>query len=656
MDETQIRPLLDEAVSRGATAGQIKELHGRLTGGTLTGQYDDFVRPAKAIAANAIGGLPDLLMMPGKLMANFAPQDSAARQVPSVTGMVRGGLDRLFPTAPAQSEGQRFVEGAAGFGGSALGGGLGMKMMGKAFAPIAEMMMPKTASDVAAVTGGALGSGAANAIDPNNPWLNAGLSISGGFGGGATAQILGRTGNTVSDIARPFTQSGRQQIVGRAYNEAAQSPQQSINNLQNAPEYVPGSQPMSGNASQDYGLLSLQKGLRTQNGPQFADVESQQNAARNVMLDNMAKSPSYLNTARDIRDNATTPMREQAFERGDMGQQKADLRDEITKLSSQLQLHYDLKNAGSLLTPSTQETSSLEQQLTEKAIDFFANKEVDARPLNKGFFLDELRSFLSTPQASRQSVEQAVNWVGDRIGNQTDPRSLYEIRKDINDAMQGKYSGDLANLKLAKTELRGIKGSLDNAIESAAPGYKNYLSTYAEQSKPINQMETLQDVKNRVMLSAPDAKTGYDFISQPKWSNAVQNPESRAELAKVLTPQQLKNLDLITADLDRSSLVNNSAVRALGSDTEQNKSIASMMGQVIKGTAKGVYGKALDWVSSLNEKAINQLMVEAMLDPKLAAQLMKKANMGTVGNFGSDLMKKATMIGLISSVNSGRKQ
>lgn len=559
-------------------------------------QMDNFARPAKAFAAGAIGGFPDLLMLPGKLMSNLAPQDAAARQVPSFTGMARQQLDKWFPTAQSSTDGQRFIEGTAGFGGSMVGGGLAGKMVGGA----GELLVPKTAADYAGAAGGSVGAGIANAVAPDNPLVNALLPLVGGLGAGAVAGGIGVTKNAVGQIAQPFMKSGREDIVGNAYRQSAQNPEQAIASLENVPQYVPDSNPMTGAASADYGLLSLQKTLRNQNGPIFADAESAQNTARNIMFDSMAGNKSDIATAKEARDLSTGPMRQQAF------------------------------------ANTVQPTMSPEQALRGG----FGNS-----------IQGKISQILNSPSGSRETVDKAVSWVKNMIGRESDPEKLYEIRKDINDAIQGKFrDSEKSDFKLAGGALGQIKAAIDNHIESVAPGYKGYLSEYASQSKPINQMETLQDVKNNVMLSAPDAKSGYDFFSQPKWSNVVQ--KNRDELSKVLSQDQLGKLDLITQDLDRGALVNNPAIRALGSDTQPNQSMAQFLGSVIAGKTKGLSGQVLGWVAKLNEEKINRLMVEAMLDPKLAKQLMEKSTLPKISNFSDSLKRKALQMGIYSTLNS----
>lgn len=416
----------------------------------------------------------------------------------------------------------------------------------------------------------------------------------------------------------PLYQGGRERIVGRAMNQMASNPQEAMQNMGNAPQFVPGSQPTTAEAAGDYGLMSMQKGVKNANPEPFAQRASEQNTARNILLDTVAQHDAALAEAKSARDLETTPMRETAF-----------------KNSKPI-----------LLAPVSGKVSDI----------------------------------LNSPEGKIEAVEKAMKWVNSRLAGETTPavqaqivksslvdesgnaftktipakkeigaeaERLYSVRKDINDAMQGKYDKDQPFLRLAKGQLKLVKDAIDDAIERGAKGYKNYLSTYRERSIPINQMETAQEIKKGVMQTAPDT-TGYDFMSQPKWSNVVQ--ANRTELAKKLDPRQLQVMDSITSDLDRGATLNNSAIKPAGSDTFQNMSLANVLGSVIGNKSMNPLtaslGRAYSFLYKLPDQAINKLVVDAMLDPRLARQMMQKATNSNVQSFGEMLKQRALASGV----------
>lgn len=443
-------------------------------------------------------------------------------------------------------------------------------------------------------------------------------SIAGGFAPSLAATGIDAGWRAVKGAVQPLFQGGREQIVGNTLNNAASDSQAAMDNLGNTKIFVPGAQPTTAEASQDYGLMGLQKGVKNQNPSPFAERASQQNSARNIMLNGVAEHDAALSAAKTERDAVTGPMRDASF-----------------------------VNA----------------------------KPASISPINK-----TISDIMDSPQGKIEAVEKAMKWVSSRLSGETttataeksvqssildnsgspitktipaqdavgaDPQRLYSVRKDVNDAMQGKFSQDHPFLRLAKSQLKIVKDAIDQAIESGARGYKDYLSKYREMSVPINQMEVGQDIKSRVMQTAPDT-TGYDFISQPKWSNVVQ--ANRSELARTLSPKQMDIMDNITADLDRGATLNNSAIKPAGSDTFQNMSLANMLGNFLgnKGMnpLTGSLGRAFSWAYKLPDQAINQLMVDAMLDPMLSRQLMQKATTSTAQSFGETLKKRAIATGL----------
>lgn len=394
-----------------------------------------------------------------------------------------------------------------------------------------------------------------------------------------------KTGKPIEEFLKSFTQEGRESAVGNLIRERTVNPQMAANRLQQAKEIVPGSYPTAAEASGDYGIATIQKYAKNVAPEKFAERLSQQNAARNILLENMAGNEAQVNAMKEARDATTAPLREFAFK--------------------------------------------------------------DASPLTgkqSNQIMQNLDDVLASPAGARESVKQAVQWVKKNLNGETNPQRLYEIRKDINDAMQGKYSGELSSLKLAKSELKDIKSFLDDAIDAAAPGFKNYLEEYASQSKPITQMETMQDIGKRTQLAGQDATTGYDFISQPKWKNVVK--ANRNELKKVLTSTQLSNLDRITADLDRGASINSHAIRSMGSDTFSNQSVGMAIGAALKKSGVPFLDKAFSWAHDLGQQKTQQLLVEAMLDPKLAAQLMMKATPKTIEAVSFNLKNYAEKLGL----------
>jgi hypothetical protein len=63
--------------------------------------------------------------------------------------------------------------------------------------------------------------------------------------------------------------------------------------------------------------------------------------------------------------------------------------------------------------------------------------------------------------------------------------------------------------------------------------------------------------------------------------------------------------------------------------------------------------RPLDFLYRLPDEEISRLMVEAMLDPKLAAQMMQKATTMSIKPVANQLRKKAKEMGLAPFIGAG---
>lgn len=433
------------------------------------------------------------------------------------------------------------------------------------------------------ISGTTGGLSAEAARQANLPWW---AQIGAGIAGGMAPSVVEGTARVAANAIRPLTRSGQQQIAGSIMATQATNPQQAAQNLQNAQEIVPGSPRNVGEASQDVGLLRLEKGLRSANPTPFGQRISEQNAAQQAELNALGGTPADITRAEAARTATTTPMRDVAL------------------------------NAGQGVVPAP-------TQAVHNTID----------------------QILQSPVGARETVQKAMGWVRNAIGDESDPTRLYEIRKDINDAIAGRYTPSSAEapnastLALARGQLTQVKSALDDTIESVAPGFKAYLQRYADMSKPIDQMKVIQEIKNRAELSSADITRGVNFLGNARFGSALdsaleQNPG-------LLTPDQVQRLKAIRTDMQYGQAINSPLVKAPGSDTFQNLSIAQVLGA---GTTDvhpffRVLTNPLKWVykAAGSDQRINQALTDAMLDPKLGAAMLQRATPATVQKFSERL-------------------
>jgi hypothetical protein len=94
------------------------------------------------------------------------------------------------------------------------------------------------------------------------------------------------------------------------------------------------------------------------------------------------------------------------------------------------------------------------------------------------------------------------------------------------------------------------------------------------------------------------------------------------------------------------------ATKVAGSDTFKKMSTANVIGGLIGKQMFGDVPPALqkvaapmNWLYNGTDDAIRELLVNAMLDPKLASTLMKKASVMTVEPLNRELQRKALALG-----------
>lgn len=515
-------------------------------------------------------------------------------------GNQRQGVSRLLDRANLPRP-QNALERVVGDASQALTAGGGIVGTAQRFSnPIARMIAATPGAQGAGEVGGAALAGTAREMGAS-PLAQMTLGLTGGFGAGAAVGSAPAIARGTRGAIEPFTGAGRENIVARILRDNARDPRQAANRLGEMMEIVPGSVPTTGAASRDVGLIALEKGMRNRNPAEFGERLSQQNLARQQALDDISGSPADIAAARARRDAETASARDDAF----AGQPQVDTASVLARA-------------------------------------------------------DEI---LAGPAGARQTVRRAVTQFRDAIEGETDAMRLYEIRKDIGDALGGRLAGDRADFKLASRELIDLRNSLDAAIENVAPGFRAYLDRYSELSKPINQMEILQELQSRSALAAPDVSTGRDFLSQARFTRNLDNILGDERVAGDLTDEQIAAARAVAADLDLGSAVSSSLVKAAGSDTVQNLSTANIIargrasgsGRDIPPAAQSVMNvPPFTWIYQLPDAAINELLLDAMLNPQVAARLLQRPTPKNLRELDTTLTERAYALGYGAAIGAGQ--
>lgn len=261
-------------------------------------------------------------------------------------------------------------------------------------------------------------------------------------------------------------------------------------------------------------------------------------------------------------------------------------------------------------------------------------------------FTPELESLLSRPstksalnRARKLAAEEGVDIADNSVG------MLHYVKKALDDMI------DSAPLKgMGPTQKRALVNTqkqLLEQIDANSPTYKAARSKFQELSKPINQMETLQDVLTRAQTGSVD-DVGNAIISGPKLNNILRT--EGAELKKVLTEEQMQTLRNVKSDLDASSLVKRSGAAAVGSNTAANQNAVKAIEKLSGGSKSPVpfIGNTLDWIAAGKSDKTMKTLVEALRDPQKTADLIEKAQRGD-----AQALKLARALRFLSVGSSG---
>lgn len=412
--------------------------------------------------------------------------------------------------------------------------------------------------------GGITGGAAASLVDPDQ--TAAGAAIGALFPLGASA--IAGPGKA---LLEPLYQSGRNQILGRLLRDSAGGQADDVvRHLRQGQTLVPGTQPTAAELAQNPGIAALQK-TATQIEPgamnEMAARQAANNSARVTALEDMAGTQGQREFYDQARKTAANELYDDAF-------------------------RVSMDN----LVPA---------QLEE---------------------INRLMSMPAIQEALKQARINAANAGVDIANPSGSLRGLHEAKLAMDDQISKLLGGTAAEANKA----RGITTARDRLVsfmEGVSPAYREARATFSEMSKPINQMDAIQDI----------AKRSINPLRETLYPNALARALRDHDLAGVLTSEQLSKLNAIKDDLARLDFANSS--NRVGSDTVQKLAFSNMLNQAGIPSAIRNFGPA-GVVGSLLErggqavygganKQMTAQLAEALMNPRSAADLMAPSTMAT---------------------------
>jgi len=551
---------------------------------------------ARAGVTGALG-LPtlasDALVSLINMMGGNLPMPSQAQQQLLTTAGI--------PEAKTDQE-KRAQDIASAIGGVLGGGGIG-KALPPALSATKELLTQSPVFQATSAGAGALGSALARE-EGMGPYEQLGLGMLAGTvapSAGTAAIIAGQAaGRGGRELVRPLTEAGREKIAGEALRAISRDPERAIQNIEAYQQQVPGYTPTTPQAARDIGMMGAFPAVKAMDPTgKFTEQFISANEARMKILNRMAKDKKTLDDAIERRDAITNPIREKAF-------------------------------AESTVTP-----------------------EEFVPTLQK--VVDRIDEILASSKGKQEPVQKALRFAKSKFTNEEvpilTPDDAYSVRKDLYRASQGLLDKEQGVYRLAAGELRDVMRVLDEQIESAAPGYRDYMQKYAKIQEGINRLEAAQTIRDKARSTTPlstDPQMSTEYaIARPQFIRAVRDLQDDPKIK--LSKTQIALLQRVARDLDESSF---ERAKQPGSNTFANFSIANILGNVVgkqmignlpATMTKGI--QSLDWLYRGPDDKIRELIVDAMLDPKMAARMMRSATSREMIPVSEDLKKRALRLG-----------
>ena len=285
----------------------------------------------------------------------------------------------------------------------------------------------------------------------------------------------------------------------------------------------------------------------------------------------------------------------------------------------------DLLRTDAQDAPALDRAHDARSQVSPAAMGVFEGEQ----PTNAASLVAKIDKLLSGPEGKQKAVRSTLKDVRDSLfdsdGNlETMPSRLYGARKNLTDLLKKgvRGTGDVADdVRASKHFLEDLLPDFDETITKGAGRFTEYLKAWSELSKPIDQLEFLQQYQTGAKKLTND--TGY---LQP---NKVQkmlddihqaNKAKGVNKGKSLTDEQIANIEAVRNELAAQQLQDRMAL-VKGSDTFQQLNRA---GETGAGSVGSLIKDTLIHTALLPTAGVGNFLYEKGAKPWVAARRAKK--------------------------------
>ena len=437
---------------------------------------------------------------------------------------------------------------------------------------------------------GAAGSGAlvGAATNPQDMSTNAMIGASVGPAGEAAGRVLSAGYGGAKAALEPLYESGRERILKRTLDRFATDPAAVRAAAQDPVQHVPGVIPTLAEATMDPGIAQLQRGAMA-TSPDVATALAQsrgtQTAGYRSVLDDLAGNDGR----REFHDQARNAAANELY-----GAARAE---------------------GLNMTPALQARAN---DLMQRPAIASAMEEARAGALNRG-----------------QSLHSADGSVAglERIKERLDGRIGAAVRAGDNDAADA---------------LRSAQRDLLAFLDDASPKFGEARRTFADMSRPINQMDIAQALRDKALPALTDLNPSLARVNANAYAGALRSGDALARqstglrsatMAGTMDPAQMAQINGVGQDMARYAAAQELA-RVPGSPTAQYLGAQNVLRQFMgplglpQSAADSMAGRLatglLGLPFSMTKSQTEQLLARALTDPKTAARIMGATDPKTI--------------------------
>lgn len=466
---------------------------------------------------------------------------------------------------------------------------------GAAMLPRAMQATTRAAAPYIGAAGAGAGVGAA--LTPEDMSGGAGMGALTGAAGELGGRVLGATYNAGKAVLEPLTQGGRERILKRTIERFATDPNKVRQTVNAASDVtVPGRYPSLpaqtlAEATMDPGIAQLQRGAAASSpdvASALAEARGRQIAGYRGLLDDMAGNEGKREFFDAAREAAAQQQYGKAYAEG------LQMTPELEAVAAEL-----------MQRPSVQRAMAQAKVLAkEKGID------------------------IADPAGSVAGMHYTKKALDDMIG-------------------EAKRAGRNAEVEALMDTQRKLVGFL----QDSSPAYGEAMNTFREMSRPINQMDVAQTLRDKAIPALDDLSNGsLARVNANNYANALRNADATAakatgmrgaKMENVLDADQLRAVQGIGEDMARYASAQELA-KVPGSPTAQYLGAQNIIRQFLgplglpQSAADSMVGRitsgALSLPFNFTQSQTEQLLARALTDPKVAAKILAAKDTKTIAD------------------------